>query len=479
MSTTKSHCIALTAILLLLCNAGKGQTEKTIKSPTIKSKQQATLTFDLQKVYGMGPAGNSSVGIGSYDSYANSDEIAGYPQLKNKPAGLRDVKEYCYMLDHYQFIWQNYLQGLYTRESFLRQVQTQRWHLKDTASLSRTPIKCAISVLTGYNKFNEMVYVVDANQNSDFGDDVLRAVPSRSQSNFEDESMAVPVLTEYMEGKQVRQENILILPVYDSYAKSSRQEVSFIFPEFRYARFNYKGEPYFICTNAVNSGQQSVYVMPDIPNFNSAAHGSRFSIGQYARVGDDQFGLIKANRNGNKITMAVDNVKDFAQPVITKQVVKSVKAKPAGNPNIISNQIGFKAPEIKGENINTAVKNVSAVSLAAMKGKYVFVDFWGTFCPPCIAEFPYIKKVYQKYDRSKFEVIGVLDERDETVTRNLIDDGKLVWPNIVMGTNSPLFKNYHVYSYPSSYLINPDGIIVAVDLRGEELADKLKSLIKN
>ncbi|HEY9533686.1 MAG TPA: TlpA disulfide reductase family protein [Mucilaginibacter sp.] len=481
MLTARSLFITLAATLLLFCHAVKAQIEKQVKLPTINAKKRATVTFDLQKVYGMGPSGNTSIGIGSYDGFGGNEEVKGYPQLKNKPTGLHDVKEYCYMLDHYQFFWQTYLKGIYSKAYFLDKVKEQRWHLEDTTILSRTPLKCYISVLTGFNKANEMVYVIDANQNQDFGDDVLRAVPSRSQKDFEDESLAVPVLVEYTAGKQIRHENILILPTYDSYASSrgGRPEVSFIFPEFKYARFNYKGQPYFICTSSVYGDPQSIYVMPDRPNFSSAPQGGRVAVGQYVHVGDSEFGFIKTTENGNKITMTVDDIKEFAQSTVIAQAPKNIKSKPPGNPNVVSNQIGFKAPEIKGNNMNTAAKNVSAISLADLKGKYVFVDFWGTFCGPCIAEFPYIKKVYEKYDRSKLEVIGVLDERDETVTHNLINEGKLVWPNMVLTPNSPLFKTYHIYSFPSSYLINPEGIIIAVNLRGEELADKLKSLIKD
>lgn len=478
MSTAKSRSAAFGALLLFFYSAVYAQTEKLFKSPTIQAKQKATVTFDLQKVYGMGPAGNTSIAIGSYDSYANTDEIKAYPQLRNKPTDLHDVKEYCYMLDHYQFFWQNYLKGIYSKQYFLDKAKEQRWHLEDTVALSKTPLKCYISVLTGYNKNNEMVYVIDANQNGDFGDDVLRAVPSRSQNSFEDETLAVPVLTEYMADKQIKQETILILPTYDAYSQGSRKEVTFIFPEFRYARFNYKGQPYFICTSGV-VGAQSVYVMADKPNFNSAPQGSRVSIGQYIQVGDNQFGFVKSNRNGSKITMGVYNVKEFAQSVVPAEASKNYKNKLVGNPNIISNQIGFKAPEIKGKNINTAVKNVTSVSLADLKGKYVFVDIWSTSCPPCIAELPYIKKAYERFDRSKFEILGVLDERDEAVTKRLIGEGNLIWPNVVMSANSPLYKTYRVYSFPSSYLINPEGVIVAVNLRGEELADKLKSLIKD
>jgi|GEM_PF-997147 len=476
MSKTKLLPTIFAAALLLITQAGYAQTETPAKSPTIKARQLSTVTFDLKKIYGMGPSGSVSIGIGSFDPYDDSERVKGFPKVKHKPADLHNVHEYCYLLDHFQFDYQNYCKGIYSKAYFFKEAEEQRWALADTAMLSRTLIKCSISVLTGYNKVNEMVYVIDANQNVDFGDDVVRPVSSRTSRIYDDQDLAVPVLTEYLSGKQIKQENIAIIPVHDTYGHAGSDEITFIFPEFRYARFNYKGQPYFVCADAVKSGRPMVNIMPDIPNFNSAPEGSRIGIGLYAHIGDKDFKFTDYRENGNKISIAVDDVHDFAQASVPEPR-KPGKNQPAGNPDIVSNQLGFRAPIVKGDNINTAVKNVSQVSLANLTGKYVFVDFWSTYCSPCIAEFPYIKKVYEKYDRNKLEIIGVLDERDASVTTKLIAEGNLVWPTIKMENNSALRKNYHIYSYPSSYLIDPKGIIVAVNLRGEELDNKLKELL--
>lgn len=476
MSKTRSLPAILVAALVLLFKAGHAQTELPAKTPTIRAKQLATVTFDLQKVHGMGPLGSISSIIDSFDPLDGSERVKGYPKVKHKPTGLHDVIEYCYVLDNFQLCYQNYCKRVYSKDYFLKEAETQRWHLADTTLLSKTPIKCSISVLTAYNNVNELVYIIDANQNGDFGDDVLRPVQSRTSNIYEDQDIAVPVLTEYRAGKQIKQENILVLPVHDTWSKGDQDRISFIFPEFRYARFNYKGQPYFVCTNAVDLSSPSVYIMPDIPNFDRAAEGKRIGLGLYAHIGDKDFKFTDYKENGNKVSIAVDDIHDFAQSSIPEPK-KATKTKPAGDPNIVSNQLGFRAPIVKGANINTAVKDVAFISSANLKGKYIFVDFWSTYCSACIKEFPYLKKVYQKYDRSKFEMIGVLDERDESVTARLISENNLVWPTIKMGANSTLLKNYHVYSYPSSYLIDPQGVIVAVNLRGEELDNKLKVLL--
>jgi len=476
MSTSKLLSTIFAAALLLLTEAGYAQTDAPVKVPTIKAKQLATVTFDLQKVYGMGPLGNISSTIGSFDPLNDSERVKSYPKVKHKPGGLHDIMEYCYVLDDFQLCYQSYCSGVCSKDFFLNQAEAQRWDLADTVYLSKKPIKCSISILTAYNNLNELVYIIDANQNGDYGDDVLRAMQTNTGNIYGDPDLAVPVLIEYRTGKQIKQENISILPVHSRWSKNEEDRVTFMFPEFRYARFNYKGQPYFVCTNTVNLGPPYIYIMPDVPNFDRASEGSKIGLGLYAHIGDKDFKFADYKDNGSKVSIAVDDIHDFTQASIPEPK-KTVKIKQIGNLNIVSNQLGFRAPLVKGININTAVKDVITISSADLKGKYIYVDFWSTYCGACIQEFPYLKKVYQKYDRSKFEMIGVLDERDESVTARLIAENNLVWPTIKMAANSSLLKNYHVYSYPSSYLINPDGVIIAVNLRGEELDNKLKALL--
>lgn len=113
------------------------------------------------------------------------------------------------------------------------------------------------------------------------------------------------------------------------------------------------------------------------------------------------------------------------------------------------------------------------VDLARWRGKVVLVDFWATWCSPCIAELPNLKDVYERYHDRGFEVVGVaLDsetQRDELL--DLIDRMDLPWPQHFDGQqmNNELAMRYRVYRIPAMFLLDKQGRVASTDARGEEL----------
>jgi len=111
---------------------------------------------------------------------------------------------------------------------------------------------------------------------------------------------------------------------------------------------------------------------------------------------------------------------------------------------------------------------------------YIFVDFCSTTCAPCIAEFKYLREAYLKYDRNQFEIVGVVYERTKDLTPVILKQHDALWPNIKTNTKGTQISGYEtINSYPTTYLIDTAGKIIAVNLRGDELMNKLKTLISN
>ncbi|MFD2145110.1 TlpA family protein disulfide reductase [Mucilaginibacter antarcticus] len=353
---------------------------------------------------------------------------------------------------------------------------TQRWNLADTIKLSRKPIKCGISVMAGYNAANDLVCIIDVDNNGDFGDDVLR--PVTMNSFMVDPEVAVPVYTEYVEEKVIKNEKLRVLLKSDKRRSDGEKiELMFSFPEFRYVKFNYQGQPFFIITETEVS-KSTIWIMPDVPNFTSAPNGRGIKLDQLVSIGDTDFRFSGYADNGNKITLTGDDLSGFSTSATANSKIAAKPHSSTKNKNIFSSQAGFLAPHIKGVNINPLAKDIAMLSTADLKGKYVFVDFWSTSCAPCIAEFPNLKAAYERFDRSKFEIVGVLDERDESITKRLINNRSMIWPTIKTNTKGTDITGYSVNSYPTSYLIDPAGKIIALDLRGEDLMNKLSALIK-
>ncbi|MCG8579998.1 MAG: AhpC/TSA family protein [Bacteroidales bacterium] len=133
---------------------------------------------------------------------------------------------------------------------------------------------------------------------------------------------------------------------------------------------------------------------------------------------------------------------------------------------------GAEAPDFT---LNTP--DGEAVALSSFKGKYVLVDFWASWCQPCRQENPNVVKAYKAFNAKGFEVLSVSVDRDAEAWKKAIEEDGLTWTQVLATEESGVAKAYAIQSIPSTFLLDKEGKIVAKNLRGAALEEKLAELL--
>ena len=256
----------------------------------------------------------------------------------------------------------------------------------------------------------------------------------------------------------------------------------------------YKGSPtqdlYMVYMKALTPKIESLYGTKALQG--NAASNIKDSLSKQVQAKEADLttavtNLLKANNNSpvstlfliqttNFVPYIKDNIADLyailegpaKKGQLAELIEKSVQSATIG-------KVGTVLPEFKQND-----ENGKSVNLSSLRGKYVLIDFWASWCGPCRAENPNVVKAFNAFKSKGFTILGVSLDQDKAKWLDAIKKDGLTWTHVsdLKFWNNAVAQQFGIQSIPANFLIDPNGVIIAKDLRGEDLERFLAANVK-
>jgi len=330
--------------------------------------QNKILELPLTMQEGYGPF---RMGLGGI--YPKSENEDNPWSVSKFPEELTDIKFGHIESNIYQSVYQDFLLGNISKERYEELKKSWNW-IPDSLNLSKKPIKTKIAFAYGKDSEGILKFVVDANNNLDLSDDKLfipldlvsiEKNPNRDSIVFE---QLVSVSFERFVHNKIEPVCVPLLVMFHSQVNMFMSNFS------QYATTQYKGKQIAVSSGFTNLSYENIEVVflhDDLKKGDKVTEEDKYRKNEFIEIKDEIFRIIGVNTNKNTLALEKTNLPKT---------------------QLLSTQIGYKSYPFEGEEFTKK----TPISSESLKSRYVMLDFWATWCGPCIQEFPHLKESYSK-----------------------------------------------------------------------------------
>lgn len=425
------------------------------------SQDPDTIVVETHRAKGFGPFRKELLFLHTLSE--GNHWIKAMPEIKGVPEGNSKMTLFIDQTDFLQHTYQSFYNTKISQEVFDECKKEWNWDPKPT-EYTKDFVKLDIAFLACADSSGRLKVKIDKNNNYDLSDDDWYYIPAKIPGQnfwgrYNDLLPFEEAEYEYYDGNEIKKNKTWIYVDYSPmmYNKKSIEneplELSYAFAEHHIGEFIFNNEKYSLALKGGRAAIRNDYKIKiwktsDIEN-------SEFDEGvaenELVLLKDIYYKVKKACVDGSKVTL-----------------VKDSDVETTGG-----NQVGMKAPLFNIKSIDG-----ESIDLNSMKGKYVLLDFWGTWCGPCKGEIPKLKEIYEKYSNKNFIMIGIANDKMDAL-QTFIKTNDIKWKQIIQETDKNIIRLFKVKEYPTTFLINQEGRIIEKGIRGDELDSKLKKIFEH